>query len=186
MAGAFWGALAIHELPEYEAAAFNEDCNAMPRTLIGPKDPFYIGERQKLECFMNGIPSQLCWFVGPDSIWDKSRVPEGKHLVLVEQYTADMRHISADKFFELRKEFPKALIKDWQKYAPNMTPDNVIGSHFDVPPTIASRNINYINACAGGCSITPSQLGRWRPIPELSGYRMPVDNLYLCSACTHV
>ena len=87
MAGAFWGALAIHELPEYETAAFNEDCNAMPRTLIGPKEPFYIGERQKLECFMNGIPSRL---------------------------------------------------------------------------------------------------GRWRPIPELSGYRMPADNLYLCSACTHV
>ena len=27
-----------------------------------------------------------------------------------------------------------------------------------------------------------SQLGRFRPIPELSGYRMPVRNLYLASS----
>ena len=186
MSGVFWGTLAVHELPEYKAAAFNPDCNAMPRTLIGPKDPFYIGERMKLEAFMNGIPSRLCWFAGPDSIWDKSRVPEGKHLLLVEQYTGDLRHIPEAKWFELRRQFPNELIKEWQKYAPNMTSENVIDSYFDVPPTIKARNINYVNACAGGCAIVPSQLGRFRPIPELSGYRMPVENLYLGSASAHV
>lgn len=186
MSGVFWGTLAVHELPEYKAASFNSDCNAMPRTLVGPKDPFYLGEKMKVECNMNGIPSRLCWFTGPDSIWDRSRVPEGKHLLLVEQYAGNASYFSDEKWFELRREFTDVLLKDWQNYASNMTRDNLIGSYFDVAPTIMARNIAYVNCCAMGCALVPSQIGRFRPIPELSGYRMPVKNLYLCSASTHV
>ncbi len=186
MSGVFWGPLALHELPKYKAAAFNPDCNAMPRTYIGPKDPFYLGEMQRPECSLYGIPSRLCWFAGPDSIWDRSRVPEGKHMVLVEQYSGNASYFSEAKWFELRKEFPKVLIKQWQSYAPNMTPENVIDSYFDVPPMIMARNKSYINCCAMGCAAVPSQLGRFRPIPELSNYRMPVKNLYLASASAHV
>ena len=34
-------------------------------------------------------------------------------------------------------------------------------------------------------STIASQLGRFRPVPELSGYRMLLDNLYNCSSNMH-
>ena len=37
---------------------------------------------------------------------------------------------------------------------------------------------------SGGSTIA-SQLGRFRPIPELTGYRVLLDNLYDCSANLH-
>ena len=34
-------------------------------------------------------------------------------------------------------------------------------------------------------STMASQVGRFRPVPELSGYRMLLENLYNCSANMH-
>ena len=34
-------------------------------------------------------------------------------------------------------------------------------------------------------STIASQLGRYRPVPELSGYRMVLSNLYNCSSNMH-
>jgi phytoene dehydrogenase-like protein len=34
-------------------------------------------------------------------------------------------------------------------------------------------------------STMASQVGRFRPVPELSGYRMVLENLYNCSANMH-
>jgi phytoene dehydrogenase-like protein len=186
MCGAFWGTFAMHEPTRFKAAAFNPDCNAMPRTLIGPKDVFYISEMQKLECSMYGIPKKLCWFAGPDSIWDETRVPKGKHLVQIEQYTGEMKFFSEAKWAEMRREFPKELLKQYQIYAENMTEANIIDSYFDTCMETSRRNINFVNSSVSVGAMIPSQMGRFRPIPELSQYQTPVDNLFLCSATTHV
>jgi len=186
MSAAFWGTLALHELPKYKAEAFNPDCAAMPRTLVGPKDPFYLAEMNKIDCFTKGIPSKLCWFYGPDTIWDKTRAPSGKHLVQIEQYTGNRRFFSTEKWGELKREYPKELIKQWQIYSTNMTFENVIASHFDTPVEISMRNINYVNGCVCVGAMVLSQMGRFRPIPELANYKTPVENLYICSAAMHV
>jgi phytoene dehydrogenase-like protein len=186
MCGALWGTLALHEQPVYKAAAFNPDCNAMPRTLVGPKDPFYISEMQKYEAHMYGVPKRLCWFAGPDSIWDKTRAPEGKHLIQIEQYTGDMRFLPDERWAELRREYPKELVRQYQIYADNMTSDNVLDSYFDTCLETSKKNINYINSSVSVGAMVISQMGRFRPIPELAYYKTPVDNLFLCSATTHV
>jgi phytoene dehydrogenase-like protein len=186
MCGALWGTLALHEQPNYKAAAFNPDCNAMPRTLIGPKDPFYLSEMQKYEAHMYGVPKKLCWFAGPDSIWDKTRAPAGKHLLQIEQYTGEMRFLPDEKWAEWRREYPKELVRQYQIYADNMTESNVIDSYFDTCLETSKKNINFINSNVSVGAMVISQMGRFRPIPELAYYKTPVNNLFLCSATTHV
>lgn len=186
MSAAFWGTLAVHELPKYHAEAFNPDCAAMPRTLIGPKDPFYLAEIQKMECFMMGIPNKLCWYAGPDTIWDASRAPAGKHLIQIEQYTGNRRFFSKEKWGEFRHEYPKELLRQYQIYCSNMTDSNVIASYFDTCEETSARNLNMVDSCVSVGAMIPSQMGRFRPIPELAGYKTPVNNLYICSAATHV
>jgi phytoene dehydrogenase-like protein len=187
MSAAFWGMLALHELPRYKAEAFNPDCAEMPRTLIGPKDPFYLAEVQKLDAFTMGVPRKLCWWAGPESIWDRSRAPEGKHFVEIEQYTGNRRFFTDEQWLEMKKHtFPKELIRQYQIYAPNITEDNIIAHYFDTPPDIVRRNLNFVDGCVSVGSMMPSQMGRFRPFPEISNYKTPIEGLYLCGATTHV
>jgi phytoene dehydrogenase-like protein len=85
----------------------------------------------------------------------------------------------------LRNEFEAAIIREWQVYAPNMTRDNVIACHLITPYDIEQ---NYPNMPQGSIScgdMIASQLDRFRPTPELSNYRTPIKNFYLCGSACH-
>jgi phytoene dehydrogenase-like protein len=180
-----WAVLAMHELPQYKAASFNPDCGPQPRLYMGPRNADYMANQYLSEILVNGISSKLFMFVGPDSIWDNSRVPEGKHIVGVEEFAAPTRFFSASRWQALRKEFEDAIIRQWQMYAPNMTRENVIGCRVFTPYDIELRRPNmHQGSIAIGDMIT-SQMDRFRPTPELSSYRTPIENFYLCSAATH-
>ena len=181
----FWGSAALHELPDYKATSFNPDCNRMPRTIIGPKDPeYYAGIQQ--ECFERAINQRPKWWTGPDTVWDKTRAPEGKHLVQLEIYTCPADQFSEMEWMRLKREMMDKLCEEWPKYAPNMTRDNIIDMYLDTPLDSSRRNINMINGAVCVGSLLPSQEDRNRPCPELSGYRMPIKGYYLCSNSGHV
>ena len=181
----FWGSMALHELPDYRAAGFNPDCNFMPRTLVGPKDPEHYLLIQE-ECFKHGINSKLKWWSAPDTLWDKTRAPAGKHLVQLEIYTSPADRFSEREWILLKKKMADKLIEEWPAYAPNMTRDNVIDIYLDSPLDSSYRNINMVNGSVGLGSLLPSQEDRTRPCSELSNYRTPIKNYYLCGNSCHV
>jgi len=118
-------------------------------------------------------------------LWDRTRTPQGKHIVLVEQYCAPRRLFTEREWLKIKKEYPKEMIRQWQWYAPNMTWDNVIGVYVVTPLDFQERNSNMGEGSWQVGAHIASQMGRFRPFPELSGYRMPIKNLYLCSASMH-
>lgn len=180
-----WAVLAMHELPQYKAASFNPDCGPQPRLYMGPRNADYMANQYLSEILVNGISSKLFMFVGPDSIWDKSRTPEGKHMIGVEEFAAPTRFFSASRWQTLRKEFEEAIISQWQIYAPNMTRDNIIGCRVFTPYDIELRRPNMPQGSIALGDMITSQMDRFRPTPELAGYRTPIKNFYLCSAATH-
>ncbi|MDR3568663.1 MAG: NAD(P)/FAD-dependent oxidoreductase [Syntrophobacteraceae bacterium] len=180
-----WAVFAMHELPEYKAASFNPDCGPQPRLYMGPRNADYMANQYLSEILVNGIGSKLFMFIGPDSIWDKSRVPEGKHMIGVEEFAAPSRFFSAARWQELRKEFEDSIIKQWQIYAPNMTRDNIIGCRVFTPYDIEQRRPNMHQGSIALGDMVVSQMDRFRPTPELSNYRTPIENVYICSAATH-
>jgi phytoene dehydrogenase-like protein len=180
-----WAVLAMHELPQYKAASFNPDCGPQPRLYMGPRNSDYMANQYLSEILVNGISSKLFMFVGADTLWDKSRAPEGKHMIGVEEFAAPTRFFSASRWQELRKEFEEAIIKQWQIYAPNMTRDNVIGCRVFTPYDIELRRPNMHQGSIAVGDMIVSQMDRFRPTPELSNYRTPIKNFYLCSAATH-
>jgi beta-carotene ketolase (CrtO type) len=180
-----WAVLAMHELPQYKAATFNPDCGPQPRLYMGPRNADYMANQYLSEILVNGISSKLVMFVGPDSIWDKSRAPEGKHIMGIEEFTAPTRFFSPSRWQELRKKFEDAIIRQWQVYAPNMTMDNVIGCRVFTPYDIELRRPNMHQGSIAVGDMIVSQMDRFRPTPELSNYRTPIKNFYLCSAATH-
>jgi phytoene dehydrogenase-like protein len=180
-----WAVLAMHELPNYKAASFNPDCGPQPRLYMGPRNADYMANQYLSEILVNGISSKLFMFVGPDTIWDPSRAPEGKHMIGVEEFAAPTRFFSASQWQELRKEFEDAIIEQWQIYAPNMTRENVIGCRVFTPYDIELRRPNMHQGSIACGDMIVSQMDRFRPTPELSGYKTPIKNFYLCSSAAH-
>jgi phytoene dehydrogenase-like protein len=180
-----WAVLAMHELPQYKAASFNPDCGPQPRLYMGPRNSDYMANQYLSEILVNGISSKFFMFVGPDSIWDKSRAPEGKHIIGVEEFAAPTRFFSVSKWQELRKKFEDTIITQWQIYAPNMTGDNIIGCRVFTPYDIELRRPNMHQGSIAVGDMIVSQMDRFRPTPELSNYKTPIKNFYLCSAATH-
>ena len=181
----FWAVVAMHELPRYKAASFNPDCGPQPRMYVGPRNADYMANQYLSEIFVKGIASKLFMFLGPDTIWDDSRAPEGKHIVGIEEFSAPTRFFSPTRWQELRNEFEAAVMREWPIYAPNMTRDNVIAFHVNTPydTELAHPNMHEGSIACGDMIV--SQMDRFRPIPELSGYRTPIKNFYLCSSATH-
>ena len=180
-----WASFAMHELPKYKAACFNPDCGLQPRLYMGLRNADYVANKYCAEIMVNGIANRLLPFVGPNTIWDKSLAPEGKHIIGVEEFSAPVRFFSPSRWEELRNEFASAIVKEWQVYAPNMTEDNIIASRVSTPYDIVSKHINMRDGSIACGDVIVSQEDRFRPIPELCDYRTPIKNFYLCSSAAH-
>ena len=77
------------------------------------------------------------------------------------------------------------LLREWERYAPNMTRDNVIAARVYGPDDIERERPNMVQGGYSAASTIASQTGRFRPVPELTGYRVVLENLYDCSANLH-
>jgi phytoene dehydrogenase-like protein len=120
-----------------------------------------------------------------DTLWDPSRAPEGKHIIGVEEFGAPIRLFDRSEWQAIEKRFNHQLIEHWSHYAPNMTPDNVIATRSYGPPDIFNGHPDMIEGGYSAGSTIAWQQGRYRPIPELSGYKMLLDNVYNCSSNMH-
>jgi beta-carotene ketolase (CrtO type) len=175
-----WGTVGVHELPNYKAANSNPDVNATPRTYFAPKDLAFFEDKYQHEIFLGGMPSKMFILTAPDSIWDRTRVPEGKNSLHVEEFTCPARIFSRREWKQLTEEFVNVLFEVWAEYAPNMTKDNLIVDRITNPADIQDTHLDMKEGgwCEGNNSGV--QNGRFRGIP--GGYRTPFKNLYQCSS----
>ena len=77
-----------------------------------------------------------------------------------------------------KRQHAEDTIKEWHKYAPNMTWDNVIGYDPLTPYDTAARLKNMPAGDQATVDTVPGQMGKLRPIPELARYRTPIKNIY--------
>jgi phytoene dehydrogenase-like protein len=180
--GVIWASVALDELPKYKAAASEPHCMTQ-RCYLLPKDADYFRFKKMDECRQRGIPSKFLFHMTHDTAWVPSFAPPGKHDLLIEEYTAPDKNFSRQKWEEIRQEVPGALLKWWQRFAPNMTEDKVIGVHVILGVDLVDR---WEIPQWSGIAHSVDQLGKMRPIPEWSGYRVPnIQNLYLTGQFQH-
>jgi phytoene dehydrogenase-like protein len=179
----FWGNIALYEKPEYPA---NPDLGMVPRLYMGECDPdYFLSGQYKKERWEQGIANKLYLFVGADSMYDPTRAPAGRYTALVEEFTCPWRHFSERDWLRMKREIVDQMLKEWQRVAPNVTEDNLIGAWISTPDDVINRNPCMHSGGWGALDGPAERNGRGRPIPELSNYRMPVKNFYLCSSAAH-
>ena len=96
---------------QFMALKDNPDLNSAPRTYWAPNDLAYMENQYMPELFMMGLGSKFFCLTSPDTIWDKSRAPEGKHTVLFEEYTCPTYLFSRKEWRQLADELSVVRVR---------------------------------------------------------------------------
>ena len=183
-----WYSFALHQAPKYEAAAFNPDINeTFWLALAEDNDPMHIAR----ECYyarMGAFPplEDYCPTVWCHSLVDPSYAPPGKHVANNEQLGPAASLHTEKEWLEIKKRYAEDLINIWQKHAPNMTWDNVIGIDTNSPyDSLRMKNLAP-NGGMGLLDRVAYQIEGQRPTPELANHRTPIRNLYATGAAWHL
>ena len=183
-----WYSYALHEAPRYEAAAFNPDINqTFWLGLADDADPEHIAREchyQKLHKFP---PLQdYCPAIWCHSLVDPAYAPPGMHIAQSEQLGPPAPTYSPSEWQEVKRRYLDNLLTVWQKHAPNMTRDNLIGVHYNTPYDAKRMSNLGPNGNMAVIDCSPYQRDANRPIPELANHRTPVKNLYATGSAWHV
>jgi beta-carotene ketolase (CrtO type) len=120
------------------------------------------------------------------SIVDRSLVPESSGGDYLYLYASNApQELSGGRTWETEAPvFLKKCLSIFDRYAPG-TSESVLDAYITPPTEFARRyngnNGNYAQVGMG----SPNQLGPWRPIPDFSGNKTPVDGLWHASSGSH-
>ena len=180
-----WPQIALHEPPKYNAASFNPDIADAAVVTLGPPDADpYAFYRAFCELEQGRFPEGWWPMVNwVDSLYDPTQAPKGKYFSSGQIYAPRASAFSEKEWLEWKRKGPAEWMKRWQQYASNMTMDNVIAFDFFTPWDTAQRLKSMREGGWILAGLVPSQIYRFRPIPELSDYRTPIKNLYMCANC---
>lgn len=121
-----------------------------------------------------------CW-----TKMDPTRAPENKHTLICDTFVP-INLANGDDWEEQGKHYTdNVLLKQLQKYAPNMRQDNIIAEFIDTGPTLARANLSFVNGSTTGGERTLAQSGAFRPFPGYAEYRSPIEKLYMTGPSTH-
>ena len=112
---------------------------------------------------------------------------EANFTILTEQFVPAAWRLTEAEWKERETRHAEEVVKILNDYAPNVSWD-IIGGYIPITPYYtAHRNKNFAPA-GNWCVIDniPSQWGRYRPIPELAGHKVPnISGLYCTGSAWH-
>jgi phytoene dehydrogenase-like protein len=171
--------LALSEPPRYKAGAANPALNrAFSQEMFGGTVRDQVVAYQDIA--LGRPPRQEMLQITLPTLFDPSQAPAGKHTCVVWQYApydADWKSI--------RDEYAAHLLELWRSYAPNITPDKILGMKIQDPTDTERNNDNLVNGVDVVGDMTPDQMGYFRPFAGWSSYRSPLESLYMCGGYCH-
>jgi len=162
-----------------------------PAVHCTPANFEYLGQ-VFLEVRSGLLPSEpFCALWNEGSI-DPSRIPPGKELLKL--FIAPVPYkikgdaagvISGTTWNEAREPFVDRLIARLERdYVPDLR-QRIVAQAIQTPVDFERLVPSCYQGTVSHGSMDSYQMGAMRPIPELSGYKAPVSNVYLCGAGSH-
>jgi len=179
--GLAWYTWFLHDLPQYTAAGIDPNIINSSMVTLGGSNTRKWWDAMSLRRMGKNPSVEGKLLVVHHSAHDKTRAPEGKNVVLTDFDITTATFMSEREWLEFKKTHAQEAVAEWQKYAPNMTWDNIIGFAPQTPYDAASRSRNFWpDGNAGPFDLYEGQYGRYGPIVELSRYRVPeIKDLYI-------
>lgn len=177
--------LALKERPVFGISKREPALNDAWKLTIGFEAPGDFA-RMGAQADAGRIPDIVGLDGGIISIHDPSQAPPGGCTAYVAvPVPFELADGGAARWVEVSNQLADTMLAKLREYAPNMTPDKILGRFAYTPKDIEEYLPNMINGdiCQG--KICPEQLGWNRPWPGMSQYRTFIDRLYLCGASAH-
>lgn len=170
--------LALREPPRFQAAARHRDVDRTFRYAVGLERVEEHGALWE-EVRRGSLPTQAAMFVSIPSAHDPSQAPPGHHTALLWHYVP--RALRGCRWAEVREAFMTSCVDRLRRYAPNVGPEAIVGAAAMTPDDHVAKFPDLAAGLFGGRS-GGGQLGPFRPLPELAGFRTPIPGLYLAGA----
>ena len=170
---------AASELPDYGSGWPHEAHNGMQ--LLCPT-PEYLTDAYA--DYVGGRPSaQPAVLAMTFSAIDSTLAPPGKHVVqLWAQYFPYARR-DGRSWDDAREEAADSICEVLYAHAPNMR--RAIEKRFIQTPLDLERTLGLRHGNVMHLEMSLDQMFAFRPLPELSEYKTPIDGLFLTGASTH-
>lgn len=173
--------LLIDELPQYLPFP---DATAGPQhhghQLLGPSREAF---EEAFEAQRRGtFPSTFVIEAVTQSVTDDSLAPEGLHTMTlgIQQLPSEL---TGTTWAVEKERWADLVLEDLFTYAPNLR-DHILDRAIITPDDLANEYLITDGNIFHGAMMLDQLFGA-RPIPELSNYRTPVRNYYLCGSGTH-
>ncbi|WP_370326932.1 phytoene desaturase family protein [Euzebya sp.] len=166
-------------LPSYPGSLGGAEHHALQ--LLAPSRRFL---REAHGDFVAGRPpSRPAALAMAFSAIDPSIAPEGRHNVTVWGQWHPYRLSTGESWDAIREREGQKLIDAVDAAAPGFA--RTVEHAYVQTPLDLERELGLVDGQVMHVDMSLDQMFAWRPMPELSGYRMPVDGLYLTGASTH-
>jgi phytoene dehydrogenase-like protein len=119
-----------------------------------------------------------------NSLWDPTYAPPGKHALTGWFFMPKTSELTREQWEEVKLTQNGKFIRHFEKWAPNMTPDNVI-DHYFYTPLDQEDEMRIMEGDFMNGATKLHQMGCNRPFPEASQYRTEIEGLYLCGPYMH-
>lgn len=174
--------LALNDAPSYKAAKFDEDINKALKINIGfESTDDFIDHWSEIR--QGKIPLRIRMYCTCPTLFDASQAPEGKHTAIL--WLPVPYKIKDQNWNDIKEELSEKCIAELAKFAPNVDKKNILKKAVFTPEDIEQKFINMKDGAIFMGRLSFDQIEYFRPHPLFSQYSTPIENLYLCGACTH-
>lgn len=176
---------AVDELPAYSAYAPSHggraaECHHAMQLICPSLD--YL--QSAYDDARRGIPAERpALVVMTPSAVDPSIVPPGKHSLYIWAQYHPYDLARGESWDHIREREADRLLQTLAEYAPNVA--GAVTHRFIQSPLDLERNVGLLRGNIMHIDMSLDQMFMFRPLPELSHYRTPVEGLYLTGASTH-
>jgi phytoene dehydrogenase-like protein len=136
---------------------------------------------------LRGLPAlrRSMMFTHTGTVVDPTRVDgEGHTVKCVSWQPYDIVGGPA-RWDALRGDLERMHLRQLRRYAPNITPETIIGSKTKTPLDLERFNLHNVGGNAHGGAQLATQTWERRPAPGWAHHRMPVAGLYQTGSTTH-
>ena len=171
--------LALHEAPQFAAAAFDPNINRTLKWSIGAEtmeDLFTAFADVKA----NRVPRIVQFGSGPLSVIDPTQAPPGKHTTYCWHVMPLEPDLGGQDFEDFKREFADRIVDTFARYCPNMTRDNIIGQYAYTAKEYTHELINMRHG-----DIFMGAFNAEQVMYNHFGYRAPIPNLYMAGSAGH-
>jgi phytoene dehydrogenase-like protein len=123
---------ALHDPPDYKSARHDPDINRCFYTIVGYDSAQEVSD-YILQAFAGRPPELPAAGIWVNTLWDPSQAPPGKHAMNGWYFFPKASDMTEAEWDEVKKTYNARFLALWEKFAPNMTRDNVIADALYTP-----------------------------------------------------